>query len=281
MKAFNRAVDRFCVRHPRFGISNLMLYVIIGNAIVFLFSVMDTTGLLLYYLCFDPAMILRGQVWRLLTFALIPDSSGLWTLLFLYFYYFIGNTLEREWGTVKFNLYFFSGILLTVLYGMLVYLVFHINVTLAASYIYLSMFFSFAAFYPDQRVLFFFFIPVKIKWLAYLDAAYFVMEIAMLPGALKLLPVIAVLNFLLFCGEELLAPFLHSSFYQRKKTVNFRREVNRINAERRAAPYRFRCEVCGRTDVSDPSLEFRYCSRCSGYHCFCIDHINAHTHHTV
>ena len=49
-------------------------------------------------------------------------------------------------------------------------------------------------------------------------------------------------------------------------------------ADRTALPYTHRCTICGRTDVTDPQLEFRYCSRCKGYHCYCEDHISNHTH---
>ncbi len=278
MHKLQRAIDRFCVKHPRFGISNLMLYVCIGNAAVFLFSLMDTTGLFRSYLLFSPALILRGQLWRLITFTLIPNSSGLWTLIFLYFYYFIGHTLEREWGSARFTLYFFSGILLTVLCGFALYLIRGINLSVSAYYIYLSMFFSFAALNGEQRVLLFMIIPIKIKWLAYVDAALFLYDIFTIAFPANLLPVVAVLNCLIFCWDDLFSTLRRRPKVQRPKTVNFKREAERINAERKAAPYFFKCEVCGRTDVSDPKLEFRYCSRCSGYHCYCIDHINAHTH---
>ena len=280
MRSFSRWVDRFCIRHPRFGISNLMLFVVIGNAVVWLFSMMDTTGMLMSFLDFSPALILRGQIWRLLTFALIPNSSGILTLLFLYFYYFIGSTLEREWGTVKFNIYFFSGILFTVLYGLAVYIIFGKNSYLGANYIYLSMFFAFASLFPNQIVFLFGLIPLKIKWLAWVDAVYFVLDVIRLPFPLNLLPVVAVLNFLLFCGDELFSSLRPERIRQKQKTVSFKREMDRINAQRRAAPYRFRCEVCGRTDVTNPDLDFRYCSRCAGYHCYCMDHINAHQHYT-
>lgn len=278
MHKLQRAIDRFCVKHPRFGIANLMLYICIGNAAVFLFSLMDTTGLFESYLLFSPAHILRGQIWRLLTFALIPNSSGIWTLIFIYFYYFIGHTLENEWGYARFNLYFFSGILLTVLYGFLLYFITGLSVPVSAWYVYLSMFFSFAALNGETQVLLFFILPIKIKWLAYLEAGYFLLELFSMPFPLNLLPLVAVFNFLLFCWDNLFSSFRIRSRQQRKATVDFKREVSRINAERRTAPYRFRCEVCGRTDITDPSLEFRYCSRCSGYHCYCAEHINAHRH---
>lgn len=280
MKSFMRWVDRFCVRHPYFGLSNLMMYLIIGNAAVWLFSMMDTTGTVLYYLALNPEQILRGQIWRLATFALIPETSGIWALLFLYFYYFIGTALDREWGSAKFNMYFFSGMLFTIVYCFIIYFITGRSMQIGASYIYLSMFFSFATFYPNQRVLLFYFIPIKIKWLAFVNAAYFLVNVVTSTFPFNLLPLVATLNYLLFCGDMLFADFSPARRQQRKKTMNFRREASRIRTEQARAPYRFRCEVCGRTDVSHPQLEFRYCSRCAGYHCFCQEHINNHIHFT-
>lgn len=280
MKWFSKKVDLFCYKHPRFGISNLMLYVVIGNVIIWLFSLMDTTGSLVDMLCFSPYHILRGQVWRLLTFAIIPNSSGFLALIFFYFYYFIGKTLEDRWGTARFNLYFFSGMLLTVIYGFILYFVTDISYGVYAEYIYLSMFFSFATLFPDMQVLLFFIIPIKMKWLAIVDAVVFIMGVVGGSFPLNLLPVVAILNYLLFCGDELFGYIRPRSRAQRRSATNFKREVHRIQYEQRVKPYNRRCEVCGRTDTDHPQLEFRYCSRCAGYHCFCIDHINAHQHFT-
>lgn len=278
MKWFSKKVDLFCYKHPRFGIHNLMLYVVIGNVIIWLFSLMDTTGTLVDMLAFSPYHILRGQVWRLLTFAIIPNSSGLLALIFFYFYYFIGKTLEDRWGTARFNLYFFSGMLLTVIYGFILYFVTGVSYGVYAEYIYLSMFFSFATLFPDMQVLLFFIIPIKMKWLAIVDAVVFVMGVIGGSFPFNLLPVVAVLNYLLFCGDELFSYIRPRRRAQRKAATNFKREVHRIQYEQRVKPYNRRCEVCGRTDADYPELEFRYCSRCAGYHCFCIDHINAHHH---
>ena len=280
MNSFLRWVDRFCARHPRFGIYGLMKYLIIGNAVVWLLSLMDTTGTVLYYLALDPRMVLQGQIWRLVTFALIPRSSGFWALIFLYFYYFIGTALEREWGGAKFNVYFFSGLLFTIVYVFLIYFITGRSMSVGAEYIYLSMFFSFATYYPDVQVLLFFIIPIKVKWLAWVDAAYFLVSIFLLPFPNSLLPVVAALNYLLFCGDVLFSALLPGGFAQRKKTINFRREAQRICREQQSVPSRFKCAVCGRTELDDPTLEFRYCSRCAGYHCFCQDHINNHIHCT-
>ena len=134
--------------------------------------------------------------------------------------------------------------------------------------------------YPEQRVLFMYIIPIKIKWLAVANAAYFVYEIFALPFPLSLLPIVATLNYLLFCGDMLLSSVHFRRPGQIRKTVNFKRETQRIRREQQSAPYRYKCAVCGRTDTDHPELEFRYCSRCAGYHCFCQDHINNHIHFT-
>lgn len=280
MKSLMRLVDRFCARHPRFGIPNLMIYIVVGNVIVWLFHMMDTTGRFVGLLYFSPAEIFRGQVWRLFSFVLVPESFGFFMLIALYFYYFIGSTLEREWGSAKFTVFYIFGILLTILYGFLIYAITGRSYAVSASYINLSLFFSFAVLFPETQVMLFFIIPIKIKWLALVDAAFFVFAVVTnkFPG--NLLPVVAVLNFLLFCWSDLRAVLLPGRARFSKSTVNFRREARRIRREQAQKPYRYRCEVCGRTEIGSPNLEFRYCSKCSGFHCYCQDHINSHVHFT-
>lgn len=284
MRGFMKRVDLFCYKHPRFGIPNLMLYIVIGTLIVWLFSAMDTTRLFTSFLTFNPAAVLHGQVWRLITFIFIPQSSGIWLLLFLYFYYFIGSTLEREWGSGRFTIYYLMGILLTVIYGFIVYFVTGRPFTLTSNYINLSMFFAFATLYPEQRVLLFYIIPIKIKWLAIVDALYFVYDIFSMLGAgygmISFLPLVAVLNYFIFCGDTLFRAVRPASRKQRESTINFKRAAQQIRHEQRTRGYTRKCEVCGRTDTDYPDLEFRYCSRCKGIHCFCQDHINNHVHFT-
>ena len=127
-------------------------------------------------------------------------------------------------------------------------------------------------------------IPLKIKWLAIVDALFFLYSIVVNPFPIDLLPVVAVLNYLLFCGGWLVDAVKRllgkGAAKQRQNTVNFHNEVRRMQQEQRQRAYTRRCEVCGRTDTDYPDLEFRYCSRCQGYHCFCMDHINNHRHFT-
>ena len=284
MRGFMKRVDMFCYKHPRFGIPNLMLVIVIGTLAVWLFGAMDRTGTLEYYLYFNAGAVLRGEVWRIITFVFIPQSSGIWLLLFLYFYYFIGSTLEREWGSGRFTIYYLMGMLLTIIYGFITYFVDGSSYLLTSNYINLSMFFAFATLYPDNRVLLFYIIPIKIKWLAIVDALYFVYAIASNLGAgygmISFLPLVAILNYFIFCGDTLMHYVRPQSRKQRANTINFKRAARQINHDQKTRGYTRKCAVCGRTDTDYPDLEFRYCSRCAGVHCFCQDHINNHVHFT-
>lgn len=269
-------IERFCYDHPNFGIRNLMMYVSIANVAFWVLGAINRP--FLSYLSFDAAAILHGQVWRLVTFMLYPPSTGLLAFIAFYFYYWIGSTLEQYWGSGQFTIYFFSGVILTILYGFLIYFITGSNVRLDSQYIYLSMFFSFAALFPDMQVLFMYIIPIKMKYLAIVDAVFFALAVITNPFPVNLLPLVAVLNFFLFCGGDLLRYIRPVRASQ--STVNFRRESRRIRREQQSKLYTHKCAVCGRTDADYPNLEFRYCSRCQGYHCFCIDHINNHIHFT-
>ena len=287
-----KKIDIFCYRHPNFGIKNLMRYIIIANAVIWILQFF-VDGIL-SYMVFDPGRILQGEVWRLISFMFIPISTSFLALIAFYFYYMIGNILEVKWGSGRFTIYFFTGVFLTVVYVFVVYFVtggkyvpeaYQID----AQFIYLSMFFSFAALFPDMQVLLFFILPIKIKWLALIDAAIFIYSIVTTRFPFNLLPVIAVLNFLIFCWDDVLYGIKRlieriKSFFRRKKkpqnTVDFKQEAQKIRKAQEGSLYKHKCCVCGRTDTDHPELEFRYCSKCAGYHCFCQDHINSHIHFT-
>ena len=112
-------IDRFCAKHPRFGIPNLMMYVAIAQAAVGLLDIFLQDWLSALLMFSGPA-ILRGQVWRLVTFVIVPNSSNpFYLLLGCYVYYWTGQMLEREWGTAKFNLFYLSGVVLSALFGLL------------------------------------------------------------------------------------------------------------------------------------------------------------------
>lgn len=291
MRKFSAAVDRFCYNHPNFGIPNLMLFIIGGNVIVYLMD-MFSNGTFSDVLSFIPAYIFRGQIWRLITFVIVPESSGniIFFAITLYFYYFIGTALERQWGTARFNVFYLTGVVTSIVVGLIIGaagsgLLNSAWATTTMYYVNMSMFFAFATLYPDMRVLLFFIIPIKIKWLAYLDAALFLYQVIQYLAAgqvlYALLPVFALLNYLLFFGEDLINTVRRQGNRVRhqnsRQTIHFKQAVKQTQQNR---GYIHKCCVCGRTDTDYPDLEFRYCSRCAGYRCYCIDHINNHVHVT-
>jgi membrane associated rhomboid family serine protease len=288
LRKLNAAIDRFAYTHPRFGIPRLMLYVVAGQILVYLLSLFAGYTAI-SFLTFDLSHLLRGEVWRLVTFIFMPNASHpLSFILLSSFYYFVGTTLEREWGTAKFTLYYLSGMALSVVgtvlaallsgqYGLVLYNAYYLNLTL---------FLAYAVLYPDAGIMLYMVIPLKAKWLAWADGALFLWSVVRSVSRGDLVgivtPIVALLNFLVFFWPELTA-FLgiqthrirHQSSHQ---TIQFKSAVKQQRRKESAQGYRHKCAVCGRTDTDFPDLDFRYCSRCAGYHCFCQDHIYNHEH---
>ena len=249
-----------------FGIRGLMTYIIGFNALVFFLVLMDKSGRFFSYLTLIPAQVLKGEVWRLVTYAFIPPTfSPLWFIFTLYFYYMIGTTLEHEWGTFKFNAYYLIGMLGTT---AAVFITGGVGTSL---YLNLSLFLAFAYIYPNYQMLIFFVLPVKIKYLAWLDAAFlaYTILVADLPG--KAAAIVAVLNFILFFGGDILRTLKSG----RKRYYNYQNFQSKI-------PRNYtihKCEVCGRTEADSKDLEFRYCTECEGDHEYCMEHLYNHQHH--
>ena len=293
MQRINRKIDEFCYQHPNFGIPNLMKIIVIGTAIVYvLYMLTGYNAGAISFLSFNLYDLLHGEIWRLVTFLFVPNAGlngnmggAFWLIISLFFYYFIGSTLEREWGTAKFNIYYFSGAILSLIALILVSLITGINYSLAGTYyVNMSMFFAFAMLYPDTTILFWF-IPIKIKYLAWLSGALFALDIISALVRLNfvsvLLPVMALVNFFLFFYEDL-ASWLRrvtgrAAHQASPKTIHYKKAVKEQMKDK---GYHHKCAVCGKTDTEYPDLEFRYCSKCNGYYCYCSEHINNHVHIT-
>ena len=272
MRSIESWLNRFCYKHPRFGIPNLMNYIIIGSVLVFLLD-MFSSGSFSSLLYFSLPHILHGQVWRLITFVFVPlDSRLLYFALSLYFYWMIGSTLEREWGSGKFTLFYAMGLVLNILLGF-------VTGYATMNYVNLSMFFAFATLYPETRFLIFFIIPIKVKWLAWFDAAIFAWSVInyLIHGQFlfALIPIIAILNYFIFFSADFARLFHRVKHKTSKQTINFKQAQKKA---RETKGYMHKCAVCGITDADNPNMEFRYCSKCNGYYCYCMDHINSHVH---
>ena len=287
MKKLRNRFDRFCFRHRDKGIPNLMMYIALGSALVYIMSMIDKTNTLYFLLCFDRAAILRGQVWRLFSYALTFDMGNiLYTAIGLLCYFSLGRAIENSWGTLRFNLFYFTGMILMDIYC----LIFDCYATV--DYLNLSLFLAYATMYPDAQFLFLFIIPVKARIFALLDLFLVVFGLLVYPFPMNLFSVISLANYFLFFGKDVVNVFplswrMNAARLFRKgtakpkkaKTIPFPTAGSyQATVAKPQAPYTHQCTICGRTDVSDPNLEFRYCSRCKGYHCYCQDHINNHTH---
>lgn len=291
MSNLRRKFERFCFRNRSKGIPNLMLYISLGTAVVYFLSLFANNSALYYLLCFDRTLILQGQIWRLITY---PLTSGFgvnpfFMIITLLCYYSLGKAMENQWGTFRFNLFYLSGILLMDVYSMI------FGSMADASYLNLSLFLSYATMYPDAQFLLFFIIPVRAWIFALLDLALLIYGLFAYKFPYNLFPVIALANYFLFFGKDVLniIPMSWKANFRRL----FRKKPGAPKGQKKAkvipfpsagsyeatvatprAPYTHKCTVCGRTDVSNPELEFRYCSKCKGYHCYCEDHINNHVH---
>ena len=303
MKKLRLRFNRFCFKNRDKGIPNLMLYIVLGNALVYLFTM--TSGNLVVYntLCFNRGLILQGQVWRLFSYVFTSFSvtSNLLLVAVSYFcYYSLGRSIESSWGTFRFNLYYLSGVLMMDLFAMAfggilipseAYLYdFSSLYSGMGYYLNLTLFLGYATLHPDAQFLLFFIIPVRAWIFGVLDLALTLYEIYTLSFPLfcfphNLFPLVAILNYLLFFGKDvlnLLPPTWRMKAKGRKsasrpKVIRFP-GVQEASVGTAKEPYTHRCTVCGRTDVSNPELEFRYCSRCNGYYCYCSDHISNHSH---
>ena len=283
MRSIETMLDRFCRKHPRFGIPNLMTIVVLGTALVYLLDAFSPGASLSSTLALFPTLVRQGEVWRLVTFVFVPLGSGVLLLLELYFYWFIGSALEREWGTAKFSLFYLAGVVLNILFGFLALAAGDKSVLVTMRYVHLSLFFAFATLYPNLQVLLFFIIPIKVKWLAWVDAALFAWSVLSSLLALDLagaiLPLVAILNYFLFFASDLRNTLGYAKrrvqHQTSRQTINFKKATRQAQQQK---GYIHKCAVCGKTDTDYPDLEFRYCSKCNGYYCYCKDHINNHVH---
>ena len=286
MRTLSRWLSRFSQNHPNLSVEGLIRYIVAGNVLVFLLNLF-THGVSTGFLTFVPAYLFQGQVWRLVTFLFVPMSfSPLSFVLSTAFFYFMGTRLEAAWGAARFTVYYGLGVLLNILVGLLLPVLnpgYLYAVTASMHYLHLAMFFAYATLYPDLQVLFAFFLPVRIKWLALLDAALFAYDILSYLSygrfAMALLPIIAILNYFIFFWDDLMDALgrgrSRMSHQRSSQTINFKKAQKELQQRR---GYLHKCSVCGVTDQDDPDMEFRYCSKCDGYYCYCASHINNHTH---
>lgn len=280
-------IDKLERKFGRFGIPNLTIYMIVCYVIGYALMIVNPG--ILNWLSLEPAYILRGQVWRLVTWVLYPPSTSgvLWfAIAVLFFYYPIGTSLERTIGTFKYTLYILSGVIFTILGAFILYFLLGGNVLVgnvfSTYYISLSTFLAYAMCYPDMQVLLMFIIPVKMKWMAIFYVVIVVYEMIqyVMAGAWYLvIPIVAsLLNFIIFYfGTKDFSRYNPKEVHRRNEFRRAMEPQGRMKSSSGSVT-KHKCAICGRTELDDPNLEFRFCSRCNGNYEYCQDHLFTHTH---
>ena len=198
----NQLLDKLERKFRRFSISNLMLYIVLGMAIFAIADVILMTNpnnrvFLIDMITFDRAKIMQGEVWRVLSFVLVPPEFNMVFLAFaLYFYWMMGTSLEHQWGSFKFNLFYFTGVIGCIIAGFI--LGYATNY-----YLYISLFLAFAILFPNVEIMLFFFIPVKVKWLGLISAAGLAGVFIAGGFQTRIFILLSLANLILFFGKDM------------------------------------------------------------------------------
>lgn len=279
----------------RFAIPGLMKYLIGGYIIGYLLSYGSRlTGTnFIAMMTLEPFAILhRFQIYRLITWVLIPPADSLlFAIIMMILYYQLGNTLERTWGTFRFNVYIFGGIIFTLIGAFILYGVYRllgyppesiigIGTYISTYYINMSIFLAFAACFPDMQVLLYFIIPVKMKWMAVFYAVIIGIEALFGSWPIRVVIISSLLNFVVFWLSTRNLSRINPSEVKRK--YDFKKAYNAgANAAAKHSDgtvAKHRCAICGRTNITNPELDFRFCSKCNGNFEYCNDHLFTHQH---
>lgn len=283
MSSFEKKFGKYAVR-------NLPAVMIGCYAVGYVMQLI--TPFIAEFLSLDPYAVLHGQIWRLVTWVLIPPSESniFFMLIMLYFYYSIGTTLERTWGTWRFNVYIFEGILFTIAgaflmmgylmvfgqdviayYGSMEMCFRNGSLFFSTYYINMSIFLGFAATFPDVSVLLMFIIPIKVKWLGILYAVMLVFSFLQGGIFIKFAIGASLFNFVVFFLTS--RNMMHLNPKQIHRRQEFKRDIRRSSGITK-----HKCAICGRTEVDSPEMQFRFCSKCDGNYEYCEEHLYTHTH---
>lgn len=289
-------MSSFEKKFGKYAIRNLSVVLVICYAIGYMIEMIAPS--ILFYLTLNPYAILHGQIWRLVSWILIPpeESNIFFTLIMLYFYCSIGTTLERTWGTYRYNVYLFGGMLFTIAGSFLLmgycyimqidiptmgriltlntpYEYFNlISKMFSTYYINMSIFLAFAATFPDHSVLLMFIIPIKVKWLGIIYGV--MLLISFLQGDIysKFVIAASLMNFIVFFFTS--RNMMHLNPKQIRRRQEFKRDVKRGSS----GITKHKCAICGRTEADSPGMQFRFCSKCDGNYEYCEEHLYTHTH---
>lgn len=255
-------LDKLERRLGRFALPHLTMLLVAGQAGAFVLG--KAKPEFLQQLLLIPERVLQGEVWRLVTWLFLPGTDSILFIIFeLWLLFMFGRALESYWGNFKFNVFLLIGFALSVAASFAVPWA-----PVSNTYLMASIFLAFAYLNPDFELLLFFILPVKIKWFAYLTWIGFAIVMAIGSWQDRAMVAAGVVNFFFFFGSDM---------WMRVRGAG-RRTVKRQEAKIASSKATHQCQVCGLTDLEDPKMQFRYCSKCDGKRGYCADHLKDHEH---
>lgn len=264
-------------RFRKFSITNLTMYIIVGKVFCFLLDLLNSP--IYDMLTFNASAIMSGQVWRLITYMFVPQSGTIWFIFEILLFYWIGNSLEAEWGSFRYTMYFLGSILgvgAAVLVGHFLGWTGMLATNLIPSLFEYTMFLPFAWYNGNEELRIYFVLPIKIKYLAVIDVIL-IISIFVQTAFIKqvwLVLILSMMNMLVF-----FIAVLAKRGKQKTRLAGFHHKVAKSERQQKKTSLH-RCTVCGITEKDDPNMTFRYCSKCYGDHEYCERHLADHTHIT-
>jgi hypothetical protein len=268
MERFLARLER---RFGRFAIPNLTYVIVFGMALVWILGFVRPEFVAALELDLDA--VKRGQVWRLVTFLLVPPpTSSIWVIVSLYVMWWVGTSVEQHWGSFKYNVFYFTGALGTIVSAVLL--------GGASNYILNeSVFLAFGTLFPDVQILLMFIIPIRAKWLALLAGASLALFFAMGDWALRGAIVAAVGNYLLFFTGHWVSVFRGRALQVKQAA---RRAEFRSSASAASAPFGQRvCAMCGAREADGADIRVCSCEKCTQANggkarALCLEHARNH-----
>jgi hypothetical protein len=249
------------------AIPNVTQLLIAGQVVMLIADLADRNANLMDRTPLVWEAVLNGEVWRLLTFLFVPFSpSPIWLFFACYIFYLFGLSLQAIWGYVRYNAFLWLGVLLTVAAAA-----FTRDQPVTGHFLYMTVFLAFATYNPDFELRLFFVLPVKVKYLAYLQVAFYLMALISGPMMVRVMVLASVGNYLVF-----FAPMLFQRVKNTQRKIQWESKQYKPSEQPRHV-----CATCGINSNTHPKMDFRYCSRCDGEKAYCEDHLRNHPHVTA
>lgn len=258
-----RLLDRLERKLRPYAVPNLTMIIIMGQVLAYILG--QGNPRIYEQMLLLPRLVLEGEFWRLgsFCFAVHPDANLLFFFIAMMVFHMLGSALEQTWGTVRYNLYLLSGYVATVAVAFI-----YPDQVASNVFIGTSVFLAFAWLYPDFVFYIMFILPVKVRWLALLTWISLIYGLIVGDMQIRLFILAGIANFLLFFGQEIML----------RLRSRGRRMQHKAQVAAESKKTKHECVTCGVTDKTDPTIEFRYCSKCEGAPCYCENHIRDHVH---